>query len=51
LPSLTLPIGFEDGLPFGANVMGRAFEEAKVLQLSYEIEKHTGLKGVVAKGE
>ena len=24
LPSLTLPIGFEDGMPFGANITGRA---------------------------
>lgn len=51
LPSLTLPIGFKNGMPFGANVMGRAFDEAKLLQVSCAIEKHTGLKGVVAKGE
>ena len=50
LPSLTLPIGFKDGLPFGGNVMGRAFDDAGVLQLSYEIEKLTGYKNVVAKG-
>ena len=51
LPSLTLPIGLKDGFPYGANVMGRAFEEAKVLQLSQTIENHTGLKNLVAKGE
>lgn len=51
LPSLTLPIGFKDGLPFGANVMGKAFDEVGVLELSYEIEKLTGYKNVVAKGE
>ena len=51
LPSLTLPIGMKDGLPFGANVMGRAFDEVGVLKLSYEIEKHTGLKNLCAKGE
>ena len=51
LPSLTLPIGFKDGLPFGANVMGRAFEDDKVFQLSKAIENKTGLKGVHAKGE
>ena len=51
LPSLTLPIGFKEGLPFGANVMGRAFEDDKVFQLSKAIENHTGLRGVYAKGE
>lgn len=51
LPSLTLPIGFKEGLPFGANVMGRAFEDDRVFQLSKAIENHTGLRGVYAKGE
>lgn len=51
LPSLTLPIGFKNNLPFGANVMGRAFDEKGVLKLAYEIEKLTGYKNVVAKGE
>ena len=51
LPSLTLPIGFKNNLPFGANVMGRAFDEKGVLKLAYEIERLTGLKNVVAKGE
>ena len=51
LPSLTLPIGMKDGMPFGANVMGRAFDEVGVFKLSYEIEKHTGLKNLCAKGE
>lgn len=51
LPSLTLPIGMSEGLPFGANITGRAFEEAKVLQICSAIEKDTGLKGIYAKGE
>ena len=51
LPSLTLPIGLKNGLPFGANVMGRAFDEVGVFKLSYEIEKNTGLKNLCAKGE
>lgn len=50
LPSLTLPIGFEDEMPFGANITGRAFEDKDVLKISYEIEKLTGLKNLVAKG-
>ena len=51
LPSLTLPIGFKDGMPFGANITGRAFEEEKVLQISYVIEQLTGLSNLVAKEE
>lgn len=51
LPSITLPIGMKDGMPFGANFTGRAFEDKQVLQIAYELEKHTGLKNIVAKGE
>ena len=49
LPSITVPIGLKDKLPFGSNVMGRAFEDAKVLQLADAIESITGLKGLNAK--
>ena len=51
LPSLTLPLGMKDGLPFGVNVMGRAFDEVGVFKLSYQIEKLTGFKNLCAKGE
>jgi aspartyl-tRNA(Asn)/glutamyl-tRNA(Gln) amidotransferase subunit A len=51
LPSLTLPLGMKDNMPFGVNVMGKAFDEAGVLKLAYQIEKITGLKNLVAKGE
>lgn len=51
LPSITLPIGMKDNMPFGANITGRAFEDKAVLQMAYELEKHTGLKDIVAKGE
>ena len=51
LPSLTLPLGLKNDMPFGVNVMGKAFDEVGVFQLSYEIEKITGLKNLVAKGE
>lgn len=49
LPSLTLPIGFENGLPFGANLTGRAFEEQKVLNIALAIENITGLKNIMPK--
>lgn len=51
LPSITLPIGFVEGMPFGANIMGRAFEEKEIFQVSYDLEKITGLADIVAKGE
>ena len=50
LPSITLPIGFKDGMPFGANLMGRAFEEEELFQVSYELEQITGLANIYAKG-
>lgn len=51
LPSLTLPLGLKNDMPFGVNVMGKTFDEVGVFQLSYEIEKITGLKDLLAKGE
>lgn len=51
LPSLTLPLGFEDGLPFGANITGRKWEELEVLDISLGIEELTGLKDLIKKGE
>ena len=50
LPSITLPIGFKEGMPFGANLMGRAFEESELFKVSYELEQITGLANVYAKG-
>ena len=50
LPSITLPIGFKEGMPFGANLMGRAFDEVGVFQVAYELEQITGLANIYAKG-
>lgn len=49
LPSLTLPIGKEGNMPFGANVMGRAFEEAKVFNVAKAIENIVGLANMSAR--
>lgn len=49
LPSLTLPIGKENNMPFGANVMGRAFEEAKVFNVAKAIENIVGLENMSAR--
>ncbi len=46
LPSVTIPLGFEQNMPFGANIMGRAFEEATTLEVAYVIEQFTGLKNL-----
>ena len=51
LPSITLPLGIKDGLPFGVNVMARAFDEVNMFKVAYEIESYTGLKNLIAKGE
>ena len=46
LPSITVPLGLEGGLPFGANIMGRAFEETAVFQFASALEVITGLSGL-----
>ncbi len=46
LPSITIPLFLENGLPVGVNVMGRAFEESNVLALANALEKITGLSGL-----
>ena len=51
LPSITLPIGFKEGMPFGANLMGRAFDEVGVFQVAHELEQITGLANIYAKGD
>jgi aspartyl-tRNA(Asn)/glutamyl-tRNA(Gln) amidotransferase subunit A len=48
LPSITLPIGMKQGLPYGANVMGRAFEEKTTLNVALAIESMMGLKNLKA---
>ncbi|MBR1847467.1 MAG: aspartyl/glutamyl-tRNA amidotransferase subunit A [Bacilli bacterium] len=51
LPSITLPLGYEDGLPFGVNFMGRAFEEKKLFSICATFEKITGICGEYAGKE
>jgi aspartyl-tRNA(Asn)/glutamyl-tRNA(Gln) amidotransferase subunit A len=43
LPSITLPLFYEKGLPVGVNFMGRAFEEKKLFQISAAFERASGL--------
>lgn len=49
LPSITLPIGIKQGLPYGANVMGRAYDELHTLNVALAIETITGLKNLKAE--
>ena len=49
MPSITLPIGFENGLPFGANLTSKIFDESNLLNIAYHLEQVTGLKDIVAK--
>ncbi len=48
-PSITLPIGFDNGLPFGANLTTKPFEESNLLSIANHIEHATGLADLVAK--
>ena len=48
-PSLTLPLGIKDGMPFGVNFTGRCFEDGKVLQISSSLEKHIGFEQLSKK--
>jgi amidase len=38
-PSLTLPIGYTNGLPAGLHMFGRAFSEKTLLKLAYSLEQ------------
>jgi aspartyl-tRNA(Asn)/glutamyl-tRNA(Gln) amidotransferase subunit A len=42
LPSVTIPIGFDSGMPVGGNLMGRAFDEATTLHVAHVIESGLG---------
>lgn len=46
LPSITIPLSIEKGMPLGINIMGRPFEEGTVLSIALEAERLTGLKGL-----
>jgi Asp-tRNA(Asn)/Glu-tRNA(Gln) amidotransferase A subunit family amidase len=45
LPALSLPAGFtDDGLPIGIELLGRAFDEPRLLGLAYSFEQATHLR-------
>ncbi len=51
LPSITIPIGFMDNMPFGGNVMGKSFKEGEVLQIANAIEKASGFYNLSTRRE
>ena len=42
-PALSVPIGFEDGLPLAFQIVGKPFDEARVLHTGYAFEQAAGL--------
>ncbi|MNJ57127.1 Glutamyl-tRNA(Gln) amidotransferase subunit A [compost metagenome] len=41
MPALTVPCGFEDGLPIGLQFIGKAFDESTVLRLAHAFEANS----------
>ncbi len=41
LPAVSIPCGFQEGLPVGLQIIGRAFDERTVLRAAYAFEQHT----------
>lgn len=47
LPSITIPLGFENELPFGGNLIGRIFDEGTLLVIGKKIEDIVGLTNLL----
>lgn len=47
-PSVTLPLGFKQGLPFGINVTSEPYRDAGLLNIAWNIEQLTGYYNVSA---
>lgn len=45
LPALSMPVGLEEGLPVGLQIMGKAFDEATVLRVGAHIEEGNPMQG------
>lgn len=50
-PSITIPMGMKNHLPLGINLLSKAYDEKTLLQIAFQLEKLTGLKGLKAKVE
>lgn len=40
LPAISVPCGFVDGLPVGLQIIGKQFDEAKILNIAYSYEQN-----------
>jgi len=47
-PAVSIPCGFVDGMPVGLQVIGRPFDEGRMLQFCYCLEEALGIKGRLA---
>lgn len=41
LPALSMPAGFHKGLPIGAQLIGRHYDESSLLQLAHQYQQHS----------
>jgi aspartyl-tRNA(Asn)/glutamyl-tRNA(Gln) amidotransferase subunit A len=41
IPAISIPCGFSEGLPVGLQIMARAFDEERMLQVAYAYEQAT----------
>lgn len=41
LPAISIPCGFAEDMPIGLQIIGKAFDEAGILQLAYAFEQNT----------
>ena len=48
-PSITVPFTIKNGMPIGANLTGKIFDEQNVLNIAFGIEKTTGYKNLLPK--
>ena len=47
-PSITIPIGFKENMPFGGNLTANIFQESKLLNIANKLENLTGLSNLVS---
>ncbi len=44
VPSISVPCGFSGKLPIGMQIIGRHFDEGKILRMAYTFERHAGVR-------
>ena len=41
LPGMSIPVGFSDGKPVGLQIIGRYFDEARLLNIAHQYQQHS----------